>query len=652
MALDAAKKKKITVIGMAVVLVVGAVVGSIVTVRRSRRGKKTAVLATTAVVIIICKYTDFRRVCEETLQKLGIGRIPRELMTVTFSAAVEGIQGAIESSFVVREAAKDPRAAKAVDMCKELLDCSIEDLKRSLDRENVVNLRVWLSGAVTYQETCLDAFENTTGDAGVRMRKLLEVANILTRNSLAMLDGVSILLENSPLRSDPRRVNPNIPGGKTITDTNTILPVPGKNVINGQEVDIQGQQVNIGNGQEAVVPVPRKKTILGVDYKADITIQHQQQQQTYTRAEIEGCLMTKVGIRTNFNWQKEPIVEIKTNEDKKSYPSWADTSRRSLIDADPKTLKPNAVVSQDGSGQFKTIMEAVNTAPQKKPEPFVILIKAGVYKENVLVPRQVNNVVFLGEGPENTKITGNLNYVDGVGTYQTATVAVNGDGFIAKDIWFENTAGPEKHQAVALRVSADMAIFHNCVMDAFQDTLYAHTYRQFYRQCTISGTIDFIFGDAAAVFQDCKLTVKQPMANQQCMVTAQGRKDRHSIGGLVFQGCTVAADPAANPPPKAFLGRPWKEFSRTVFMHSFIDQIIQPEGWSPWTGTFGQSTCYYAEFQNTGPGSNTAQRAKWLGVKRSINPIDAQRFTPGVYIQGDEWIPKSGVPYDSGLMKA
>ena len=230
-------------------------------------------------------------------------------------------------------------------------------------------------------------------------------------------------------------------------------------------------------------------------------------------------------------------------------------------------------------------------------------------------------------------------------------LAVNGDGFIAKDLWIENTAGPEKHQAVALRVSADMAIFHNCVMDAYQDTLYAHTYRQFYRQCNISGTIDFVFGDAAAVFQDCKLIVKKPMDNQQCMVTAQGRKDRHSVGGLVFQGCTVTADPTANPPPKTFLGRPWKEFSRTVFMQSFIDQIIAPEGWAPWTGTFGQQTCYYAEFNNKGPGANTAQRAKWKGVKRNINPKDAERFTPGMYIQGDGWIPQTGVPYDSGMMK-
>lgn len=224
---------------------------------------------------------------------------------------------------------------------------------------------------------------------------------------------------------------------------------------------------------------------------------------------------------------------------------------------------------------------------------------------------------------------------------------------MAKDIGFENSAGPEKHQAVALRVSADMSVFHNCIMDGYQDTLYTHSYRQFYRQCIISGTIDFIFGNAAAVFQDCKMIVRKPMNSQACMVTAQGRKDQHSVGGIVLDGCTITAEPEfmnAVPMPKSYLGRPWKEFSRTIIMQSFIDKNIDPEGWAPWTGTFGQDTCYYAEVNNKGPGADTSKRVTWKGIKK-ISQQEAQSYTPGNYIQGDTWIKASSVPYDSGLMK-
>lgn len=231
--------------------------------------------------------------------------------------------------------------------------------------------------------------------------------------------------------------------------------------------------------------------------------------------------------------------------------------------------------------------------------------------------------------------------------------AVQGDGFIAKDIGFENSAGAMKHQAVALRVSGDRAVFYNCRMDGFQDTLYAHAYRQYYRDCVITGTIDFVFGDGSAVFQNCKFIVRKPLENQDCMVTAQGRKDKRGVGAIVIQNSEITADPAfgtMTPPRKAFLGRPWKEFSRTVIMQSFIDSMIAPEGWSPWVGTFGLNTLYFGEYQNRGPGSNTAQRVKWRGIRR-INPKIAQSFTVGRYLLGDTWIKTTGVPYVFGMMK-
>ncbi|KAM2243601.1 hypothetical protein ACFX1S_010405 [Malus domestica] len=222
---------------------------------------------------------------------------------------------------------------------------------------------------------------------------------------------------------------------------------------------------------------------------------------------------------------------------------------------------------------------------------------------------------------------------------------------MARDIGFENSAGPEKHQAVALRVSADEAIFYRCSMDGYQDTLYTHAQRQFYCDCTISGTIDFVFGDATAVFQNCSFLIRKPLPNQSCIVTAQGRKERRQPSAIIIQNSTITAEPDYFPVKdenKAYLGRPWKEYSRTIIMDSYIDDVIQPEGWLPWEGEWGLKTCFYAESGNTGPAANKARRVTWRGIKQ-ITENHTADFTPGRFFRGDKWIRLSGVPYIPGL---
>lgn len=234
----------------------------------------------------------------------------------------------------------------------------------------------------------------------------------------------------------------------------------------------------------------------------------------------------------------------------------------------------------------------------------------------------------------------------------SAHTAAVGDGFIAQDIGFQNTAGPQKHQAVALRVGADTSVINRCKIDAFQDTLYAHSNRQFYRDSFITGTVDFIFGNAAVVFQKCKLVARKPMSNQNNMVTAQGREDRNQNTGTSIQQCYIIPSTDLKPvigSIKTYLGRPWKQYSRTVVMQSLLSNHIDPSGWSPWDGDFALKTLYYGEYMNTGPGAGTSKRVKWPGYHVITRASDAMKFTVAQLIQGGAWLKNTGVAFTEGL---
>ncbi|KAG6538290.1 hypothetical protein ZIOFF_003404 [Zingiber officinale] len=181
--------------------------------------------------------------------------------------------------------------------------------------------------------------------------------------------------------------------------------------------------------------------------------------------------------------------------------------------------------------------------------------------------------------------------------------AVVGDGFLMRDLTVENSAGPSKHQAVALRVGADLSAFYRCSFVGYQDTLYAHSLRQFFRNCDVYGTVDFIFGNAAVVLQNCSLYARRPLDNQQNIFTAQGREDPNQNTGISIHNCKVAAASDLAPVQSSFrtyLGRPWKEYSRTVFMQSSLDSLIAPAGWLEWNGSFALKTLYYGEYMNRG----------------------------------------------------
>ena len=146
------------------------------------------------------------------------------------------------------------------------------------------------------------------------------------------------------------------------------------------------------------------------------------------------------------------------------------------------------------------------------------------------------------------------------------------------------------------------------------------------------------------------MVVRKPMDNQQNMVTAQGRMDKQQATGTVLQKCTIKADDKLVPVTKtirSYLGRPWKEFSRTIVMETEIGEFIHPDGWTPWEGNFALDTLYYAEFNNTGPGSSTSNRIKWPGYK-IINKEEASKYTVANFLKGT-WVQSSGVPSQQGM---
>lgn len=233
------------------------------------------------------------------------------------------------------------------------------------------------------------------------------------------------------------------------------------------------------------------------------------------------------------------------------------------------------------------------------------------------------------------------------------STAATGAGFIARDITFENWAGPAKHQAVALRVGADHAVIYRCNIIGYQDTLYVHSNRQFFRECDIYGTVDFIFGNAAVVLQNCSIYARKPMDFQKNTITAQNRKDPNQNTGMSIHASRILATPdlqATNGTFQTYLGRPWKQFSRTVYMLSYIEKHVHTRGWLEWnTSSFALDTLYYGEYLNTGPGSALAQRVKWPGYRVINSTAEANRFTVAEFIYGSSWLPSTGVSFLAGL---
>nr|TKR90369.1 putative pectin methylesterase [Populus alba] len=251
-----------------------------------------------------------------------------------------------------------------------------------------------------------------------------------------------------------------------------------------------------------------------------------------------------------------------------------------------------------------------------------------------------------------TIITASRSVVDGITAFRSATVAAMGEGFLARDIAFENTAGPSNRQAVALRVSSDRAAFYKCNVLGYQDTLHVHANRQFFINCLIAGTVDFIFGNSAVVFQDCDIHARRPNPGQTITITAQGRSDPNQKTGIVIQKSRIHATSDLLPVRSnfsAYLGRPWKEYSRTVVMQSSISDVISSAGWLEWRGKYALNTLYYGEYNNSGAGAATSERVNWKGYKVITATAEAKSFTPRNFIAGSTWLKSTTFPFSLDL---
>ena len=290
------------------------------------------------------------------------------------------------------------------------------------------------------------------------------------------------------------------------------------------------------------------------------------------------------------------------------------------------------VVSRDGTGDFRTLQEAVESARAFMDYTVTIYVKNGVYKEKVIVPSWVENIDIIGEDRDKTIITyddhANINKM---GTFRTYTVKVEGSDITFKNLTIENNAA-QLGQAVALHTEGDRLKFINCRILGNQDTIYtgAKFTRLYFKDCYIDGTTDFIFGPSTALFENCMIHSKR---NSYVTAASTPKEAKY---GYIFKHCKLTAEPGVD---KVYLGRPWRPYAYTLFIECELGKHIVPAGWHNWGKQSNEETARYMEYKNTGEGANVSERVAWskqltkkeaeavtvdaiFGTKSNWNPID------------------------------
>ncbi|CAI5960848.1 unnamed protein product [Closterium sp. NIES-64] len=303
------------------------------------------------------------------------------------------------------------------------------------------------------------------------------------------------------------------------------------------------------------------------------------------------------------------------------------------------SLRPDYVVSKDGqSGHYDTVQKVMDELKMTMLENRrkVIFITKGVYKEKVTLRK--DRIIFLGEGPRLTKIAFDDSPAKGSTVFDSASVGINANEFTAMGITFLNTAGPRAGQAIALRCEGDKSAFYDCLFLGNQDTLAPNVGRQFFKNVGVLGSIDFVFGVASAVFEDCTFVMRRPLPGYQGCVSAQGRDKKKDPSAFVFLRGRVIGESAGT---YGFLGRPWWAFSRSIFVSVYLGPVIGPGGWLEWDYGGGKKTTwggkpYLAEYGSYGPGSKGA-RVAWAKPGK-IPYRQTWRYYPSRLLDLNSWV--------------
>ncbi|MBF6598257.1 MAG: alpha/beta fold hydrolase [Fermentimonas sp.] len=267
------------------------------------------------------------------------------------------------------------------------------------------------------------------------------------------------------------------------------------------------------------------------------------------------------------------------------------------------------VVAKDGSGDFTSVQDAINAIPDFRKQPSTIFIRNGYYREKVIIPETKHSLTLIGENKYKTILSFN-NFAskvsrlgDEIGTSGSASIYVCPDNFIAENITFENAAGPIG-QAVAIIVRSNNSSFFNCRFLGFQDTLYTHKAgsKQYYKNCYIEGTVDFIFGSSIAYFDECEIFCKQ-----NGYITAASTPEEQAYG-YIFKHCKIEGDNKDS----FYLGRPWRAYAHVVFLECEMSNVIRKEGWNNWGNVLNELTSFYGEYANKGEGAEISRRVAWV----------------------------------------
>ncbi|KAG7644595.1 Pectinesterase catalytic [Arabidopsis suecica] len=592
---------KVVVSVASILLIVGVTIGVVAYINKNGDANLSPQMKA---VRGICEATSDKASCVKTLEPVKSddpNKLIKAFMLATRDAITQSsnFTGETEGNL---GSGISPNNKAVLDYCKKVFMYALEDLSTIVEEmgedlnqigSKIDQLKQWLTGVYNYQTDCLDDIEED--DLRKTIGEGIASSKILTSNAIDIFHTVVSAMAKLNLKVEDFK---NMTGGIFAPSDKGAAPVN------------KGTPPVADDSPVADPDGPARRLLEDID-------------ETGIPTWVSGAdrkLMAKAGRGSNDGGAR---------------------------------IRATFVVAKDGSGQFKTVQQAVNACPEKNPGRCIIHIKAGIYREQVIIPKKKNNIFMFGDGARKTVISYNrsVKLSPGTTTSLSGTVQVESEGFMAKWIGFKNTAGPMGHQAVAIRVNGDRAVIFNCRFDGYQDTLYVNNGRQFYRNCVVSGTVDFIFGKSATVIQNTLIVVRKGSKGQYNTVTADGNELGLGMKiGIVLQNCRIVPDRKLTPERltvATYLGRPWKKFSTTVIMSTEMGDLIRPEGWKIWDGESFHKSCRYVEYNNRGPGAFANRRVNWAKVARSAAEVNG--FTAANWLGPINWIQEANVPVTIGL---